>query len=444
MRIAYISPGAAGMYCGTCIHGNTLAAALIKKGHDVALMPTYTPIRTDEASVSVDQIFFGGINVYLQEKIPLFRHTPRILDRLLNSRPLLNWLAQLGSSTDARDLGALTISVLKGEEGHQNKELAKLIEWLASSYRPDVVHLSLSLFIGFAKEIKRALRVPVFCSVQGEDLFFDELTEPYKSETLELIRNRASDVDGFIATSEYYADYMSDLLRVGRDKFYVVMLGINLADHGIGPGAKSGESFTVGYLARVCPEKGLHILVEAFSQLKQKLGPAKVRLKAAGYLGKKDRAYFDHIQTKVREWGLSSNFEYLGEVDRQQKIAFLSGLDVLSVPTVYREPKGLFVLEALANGVPVVQPRHGSFPELIEATEGGILVQPNSAAALAEGLELLLRDDEYRQELGQRGQIAVHKSFSDEVMADSMLAVYRSHLPHTMTEMQQHERSTVS
>jgi glycosyltransferase involved in cell wall biosynthesis len=443
MRIAYISPGAAGMYCGTCIHGNTLAAALIKKGHEVALMPTYTPIRTDEASVSVDQIFFGGINVYLQEKMPLFRHTPRFLDSLFNSRKLLNWLAQLGSSTDARDLGALTISVLKGEEGHQNKELAKLIEWLTDSYRPDVVHLSLSLFIGFAREIKRALGVPVFCSVQGEDLFFDELTEPYKSETLELIRKRAMDVDGFIATSEYYADYMSDLLQVEPDKFHVVMLGINLDDHGKRSETKNGEPFTIGYLARVCPEKGLHVLVEAFAQLKQKHGPEKVRLKVAGYLGKKDHGYFDRVQTKVKEWGLSSDFEYLGEVDRQQKIDFLASLDVLSVPTVYREPKGLFVLEALANGVPVVQPRHGSFPELIEATGGGILVEPNSPAALAEGLESLLQDDEHRQKLGQQGQAAVYRSFSDEVMADSMLAVYGNHLSQAMIE-QQEEQSAVS
>ena len=284
MRIAYISPGAAGMYCGTCIHGNTLAAALLRKGHDVALMPTYTPLRTDEADVSIDQMFYGGINVYLQQKIPFFRHTPRVVDRLLNNRTLLKWIAQLGSSTDARELGALTVSVLKGEEGHQNKELAKLIEWLSQSYKPDVVHLSLSLFIGFAREIKRVLGVPVFCSVQGEDLFFDELVEPYRSETLNLITRKAADVDGFIANSEYYADYMSELLQISRDKFHVVRLGINLKDHGQRKKNDNEGPFVIGYLARVCPEKGLHLLVEAFRLLRKKLGPGKIRLEVAGFL----------------------------------------------------------------------------------------------------------------------------------------------------------------
>ena len=128
MRVAYIAAGAAGMYCGSCIHDNTLAAALIRHGVEVALLPTYTPLRTDEKDVSGRRVFYGGINVFLQQKLGLFRHTPRRLDRLLDGRWLLGTLSRFSASTSAADLGALTVSVLQGEEGRQKKELAKLVD----------------------------------------------------------------------------------------------------------------------------------------------------------------------------------------------------------------------------------------------------------------------------------------------------------------------------
>ncbi|HEX9653406.1 MAG TPA: glycosyltransferase family 4 protein [bacterium] len=428
MRIAYISTGAGGMYCGTCIHDNTLAAALIRKGHEVALIPTYTPMRTDETSVSIDHIFYGGINVYLQEKFAFFRHTPWILDRLFNSPRLLNWLSKMSSTTDARDLGALTVSVLKGENGHQRKELEKLVTWLKESYKPDLVHLNISMFLGMAREIKNELDVPLLCGVQGEDLFLEELTEPYRTEASDIMRERANDVDGFIAASRYYADYMADFLHVSREKFHVAMLGIKLDDYIGMPNSKPQSPFVIGYLARLAPEKGLHLLVDAFKKLRHKTGAGKLKLKVAGYLSKKDEAFVAKIRQQLVDEGHDGDFEYFGEVDRVQKVSFLSSLHVLSVPTVYKESKGLFVLEALANGVPVVQPRHGSFPEFIDATGGGILVEPHSADALADGLEQLMNDHARREEMGRKGKEAVRRYFSDQVMADAMVEVYKQYL----------------
>src|SRR2546427_5848986 len=87
MKIVYLAAGAANMYCGTCLHDNTLATALRAAGEDVILAPTYTPLRTDEENISDGHVFFGGINVYLQQKSALFRHSPWFLDALLDSRP---------------------------------------------------------------------------------------------------------------------------------------------------------------------------------------------------------------------------------------------------------------------------------------------------------------------------------------------------------------------
>lgn len=418
MRIAYIAAGAAGMYCGSCLHDNALATALQKLGHDAVLVPTYTPLRTDAPDVSLDRIFFGALNVYLQQKAAPFRHTPAAVDWLLDRPGLIERVSRLGASTDPTELGDLTHSILQGEEGFQAKELAKLVDWLRDDFRPDVVHLTNSMFAGFARNLKRELGVPVVCSLQGEDLFLDQLREPWRSRVRTLLAERARDVDAFQVNSSWYADFMADYLKCDRERMFVVPLGLTLEGHDGEPRAEN-DPLTVGYLARICPEKGLHVLVEAFHLL-----AGKVRLRVAGYLGERDRRYLEDLEARIAGWGLSGSYERVGEVDRAEKIRFLKTLDVLSVPTTYREPKGLFVLEALANGVPVVQPRHGSFPELIEATGGGLLVEPDSPSELARGIETLMRDPGLRRELGRRGREAVHERFDDRAEAEKTLRVY--------------------
>jgi glycosyltransferase involved in cell wall biosynthesis len=424
MRVACIAAGAAGMYCGSCIHDNTLAAALQRLGTDVVLVPTYTPLRTDEEDVSIDRVFFGGINVYLQQKSALFRHTPAVIDRIFDRPRLLNGLSRFSASTSAADLGALTLSVLEGEQGRQRKELNKLVDWLAGDFKPDLVQLPNSLFLGFARELKRRLGVPVICGLQGEDLFVDGLIEPYKSQVLQLLRQRAADVDGFVAPCDYYSDYMARLLDVPPERVHVVHLGIALQGYG-DPVDKADGSFHIGYLARICPEKGLHLLIDAFIDLRTRLKNRKPTLAIAGYLGLADRGYFQDLMSRLRERGLADAVVYQGEVTREEKIAFLQRLDVLSVPTTYADPKGLFVLESLAAGVPVAQPRHGAFPELIAATGGGVLVDPGSASAVAEALAQLADHPQRRLELGSAGQRAVRDRFDDNTMARNTLTVYK-------------------
>jgi glycosyltransferase involved in cell wall biosynthesis len=426
MRIAYIAAGAADMYCGSCLHDNTLASALQKMGHDVALVPTYTPLRVEGPTISLDRVFFGALNVYLQQKAAAFRHTPEAFDWLLDRPGLIRRAARLGASTDPTELGDLTYSILQGEQGFQAKELEKLIAWLRDDLRPDVVHLTNSMFAGFARNLKKELGVPVVCSLQGEDLFLDQLTEPWRTRVRELLSERARDVDAFVVNSAWYADKMAEYLGgVDRKRMIVIPLGLRLDGHGGAVEREPGGPFTIGYLARICPEKGLHVLVEAFRLLAVQ-APGQIRLRVAGYLGARDRKYLEDLEARISGWGLAGAFEHVGEVDREEKIRFLQSLDVLSVPTTYRDPKGLFVLEALANGVPVVQPRHGAFPEMIEATGGGLLVEPESPEDLARGLTELQRDPGLRRELGQRGREAVHARFDDRAEAEATLQAYEA------------------
>jgi glycosyltransferase involved in cell wall biosynthesis len=452
VRIAYISAGAADMYCGSCLHDNTLVAALQRLGHDAVLVPTYTPIRTDEPGVAIERVFFGALNVYLKQIAPPLRRGWARIERLLDRPRLLALVSRLGSATDPGRLGELTLSILRGEQGNQASELDKLVGWLRDSFHPEVVHLTNSMFAGFTRRLKAELGVPVVCSVQGEELFLDGLAEPSRGAVRAALAERAQDVDLFVAPSRFYADLMASYLQVERGRVAVVPLGLSLSGHGAGHGlgrgapqgatrgveesgtesgeargARRGGPWVVGYLGRIAPEKGLALVAAAFRQLAAALGGGgRVRLHVAGYLPPQHRRYLHDVERQLRDWGLAADYLYAGEVTRKEKIAFLGGLDLLAVGTAYAEPKGLYVLEALANGVPVVAPRHGAFPELLTATGGGVLVAPGDPAALAAALAELLRDPGRRERLGRAGREAVHARYGDEAMAAATLALYES------------------
>jgi glycosyltransferase involved in cell wall biosynthesis len=452
MRIAYITAGAAGMYCGSCLHDNTLAAALLELGEDVILVPMYTPLRTDEPDVSIRRVFFGGINVYLQEKLPLFRHTPWWMDRFLDHPALLNSLSGRAGSVDPAKLGDLTVSMLRGEAGNQRKEVEKLVHWLLTDIKPDVVHLSNSMQLGMVRMIRERGGPPVVCQLSGEDLFLEKLPPPHYDRARELLRERAEEVDAFVAINRYYADFMANYLNVDRSRIHVIPHGLNLEGHRQPPvttsgslpvttsgslplagRAREGESPNVsndapriiGFLARICEDKGLHLLVDACEQLAQRTDLPPFELHAAGYLGEGDRPYLEKLQSRANAGPLAGRFKYVGELDRAEKIAFLQSLDIFSTPTVYRESKGLPALEAMANAVPVVLPDHGSFTEMVADTGGGLLHRPLDPADLAERIAELLRDPARATQLGLNGQFAIHDRYHAAAMARQTLELYR-------------------
>jgi glycosyltransferase involved in cell wall biosynthesis len=422
MRIAFITAGAAGMYCGSCMRDNTLVAALRRLGHDALLLPAYMPIKVDEPDTSQKKVFFGGINIYLEQKFWLFRHTPRFLDRLFNFRWLLRWVSRFAVRARYRDQGALTISMLQGATGRQSKEVAELVEYLKDE-KPDVVLLTNALLSGVVPAVKRELGVPVLVTLQGDDIFLDELSVAERARCCALIRENGRSVDGYISTSAYYADHMSGYLGIPREQVYVVQPGINLAGHGGPIEVRSEAPLTVGYFARICPEKGFHRAVEAFIQMRRRPSAPHTKLKASGWLGENNAQYYSDQVKRLEAAGLAADFEHVECPTHEDKVRFMRSIDVLCVPTVYREPKGLYVLEAWANGVPVVLPAHGAFPELIESTGGGLLVAPDSIDELAEALARVLTDHTFRYRTGLAGESAVRERFSAEVMARETVAL---------------------
>ncbi len=403
------------MFCGSCLHDNALAKALGREGWDVQLVPLYTPIRTDEQDTSVDQVFFGGINVFLQQKIPVLRWLPRFLDRFLDQPWLIRRATRRAVETNPQMLGELATSMLRGMAGRQRKEVKRLVDWLVTSAKPDLLILTNLLVAGFVPEFKRRSRIPTLVTLQGDDVFTEQLIAPYRQQVLDLMHQVGQQVDGFIVHSSAYADRMAEYFRLPRSKMLITPLGIDTHDFLSLPGVtdrSNNESRRIGYLARLAPEKGLDVLVDTFIRLKQSPEFADVHLEIAGWLSPENRDFVQLQWEKLAAAGLQSFYRYWGVVERAAKLDFLKSIDLFCVPCRQHEPKGLFALEAMAAGLPVVLPDHGAFPEMIIAPTNAVLFRHGDLDDLLSQWQNLLRDRARRESLGRyaRAYVSTHRN----------------------------------
>ncbi len=423
MRIVQLTPGSGeGFYCENCLRDVAAGAAMRQAGHDVMMLPMYLPLPWRREAAGEAGIFYGGINVYLQQKFRLFRRTPRWLDRLFDSPSLLRWVARRADGMTSAAAQAETIlSMLRGEQGRQAKELERLVAFLAS-HPPDAVILSNALLAGLARQIRRRASAPVICLLQDEDGFLDALPEPLRTEAWTVLAERAGDVDAFVAVSEYYAGVMRQRLGLGDEAVKVVYQGVE--PPAWEPADAPPRPPAVGFLSRACAFKGLDLLVEAFIALK---GGAfgDLTLRVAGGMTRADRPFLAALRRRIADTGHSGDVEFIEAFDQQARQEFLRGLSVLSVPERGGEAGGLYVLEALAAGVPVVQPDCCVFPELLGATGGGLLFRPNDAGSLAEALAKVLGGADLAAKLSRDGRRAVLENFTAARMAEQLAEVCR-------------------
>jgi glycosyltransferase involved in cell wall biosynthesis len=424
MKIVLITPGTGSYYCGVCMRDNALAKELVRQGHDAIMLPMYLPLTLDETAASPETpVFYGGINVYLQQKSSVFARLPRWISSALNHPALLRLAGKRSGMTNGADLGALTVSMMSGEEGRQAAELERLIDLLKNEGRPDAIWLSTLLLVGLARRIKTDLRLPVLASLQGEDGFLDSLPAPWRERAWRLVAERARDLDGIIAPSRFYAEFMADRLGTAGAAIRTIPNGISL--DGFAPEVEPPRSATIGFLARFIEEKGLGLVVDAFIELKRRNNFPDAKLRCAGAMTSDDARYVATLRSKLQSAGIAHDAEFLPNVTRDEKIAFLQSVNLLSVPTQYPEAFGLFLLEAMAAARPVAQPRTAAFTEIVERTDAGILVAPEDASALADGWEALLRDPRRAREWGRKGRAAVERDFTIARMAEAYLAATR-------------------
>ena len=425
MNIVQIIPGSGGsFYCGNCLRDSKYVVALREQGHQVIKIPMYLPIFSDERDIKEIPVFYGAVSIYLKQLYPIFRKAPLWVERLLNSKPLLKMAASMAGSTNAKGLEEMTVSMLLGEDGKQQEELERLVDWMAVHCKPDVVHISNALLLGLAHRIKERLNVPIVCSLQDEDVWVDAMKPVFRDQIWKLMSEKAEDVDHFIAVSDFFSDVMQERMKLPPEKIQSLYLGVDPADYEFIPISNKGRN--IGYISRMCHENGFDILVDAFILLKKKAGFDDVKLILTGGSTGADTSYINGLRKKLSRENLNDQVEIIEDFEETGRKSFFFKVSVISVPVRNGEAFGMYLLESMASGVPVVQPALGAFPEIVKLSGGGITYEPNTPETLCETLARLLSDPEKLNSLSVAARKGVEIRFNIHDHAKEMIAVYQN------------------
>ncbi|MGQ8337975.1 glycosyltransferase family 4 protein [Sunxiuqinia sp. A32] len=423
MKIAHIIPGSGGsFYCGNCLRDSKYMKALLDLGKQVIKVPLYLPIFDDAHDLNEVPVFYGAVNTYLKQRFPLFRHMPAFVDNILDSKKVLHLAAQNAGSTRAKGLEEMTVSMLLGEEGLQKEELERMVHWLKDEAKPDIVHLSNALLIGLARRIKQEMDIPVVCSLQDEDVWVDVMSDKFREESWELMTERGKEIDAFIAVSDFYAEAMKKRLKIEDGKLFKNYIGVDAADYKVVPIEQKQP--IIGFISRMCEENGLGVLVDAFIHLKEDEKYREVKLKITGGKTNDDTAFIKEQKHKIKEAKLEEDVLWVEEFEGEARQIFFDSVSLLSVPVLNGEAFGLYQLEALASGIPLVQPALGAFPEVVGLSEGGVTYHPNSAKKLSKAISSLILDKEKLTDLSKKGLAGVKEHFDVNKQAEKLVDIY--------------------
>ncbi len=424
LNIIQVIPGSGGsFYCGNCLRDSKFVDSLKKQGHKVIKIPMYLPLFSDEHDLEDIPVFYGAVSIYLKQLYPIFRKAPAWFDRLLNSKPLMKLAAGMSGSTNAKGLEEMTISMLLGEEGDQKAELDKMIDWIAEHCKPDVIHLSNALLLGLARRIKQKLNVPVVCSLQDEDVWVDVMKPKAQEYVWRIMAERAADIDAFVAVSNYYAGVAKKWMKIPAEKMNTIYLGVDPADYTFENVVNRKRE--IGYISRMNSENGLDILVDAFILLKKDKQFDDVRLQITGGSTGEDNAYIKEQKRKLENAGILKSVHFWKEFEGQHRQDFLSEVQLISVPVRNGEAFGIYLSEAMATGVPVVQPNLGAFPEIVNAAGGGLIYEPNSPTELAKALSGLLSNPAKIETLSAEARQSVEEHFDINIQAIKLIKLYQ-------------------
>ncbi len=424
MKIVHIIPGSGGsFYCGNCLRDSKYYSSIKTLGHDVLKIPMYLPLFSHDKDNDHVPVFYGAVNLYLKQTYPLFKKAPKWFDNMLNTTPVLKQAAKMAGSTRAKGLEDMTISMLLGEHGKQADELEKMVHWLEKNYKPDVIHLSNALLLGLAGRLNSRLGVPVVCSLQDEDVWVDIMSETSREAVWKLMSEKARDIAAFVSVSHYFTRFMKEKMNLEDKKVHTLHLGVDPDDYKyINSG---GKARSIGFLSRMCEANGLDILVDAFILLKSDAKNHDLKLYVSGGSTGDDNTFIRQQKQKIADAGVDKDVIFLENFDNEHRHIFFERVSVLSVPVRNGEAFGIYLTEAMASGIPAVQPSLGAFPEIIEPGGGGLLCGENTPLKLAAALEKVLGNKKVLEEMSRKAREGVEEKFNINTQSAKLVGIYR-------------------
>ncbi|MGA2284813.1 MAG: glycosyltransferase [Dehalococcoidia bacterium] len=271
---------------------------------------------------------------------------------------------------------------------------------LVRSLEPDLVHALHLTSYGFLAAFAGVH--PLVTSVWGTDVLEAPRLTPFHWLITRYALARA---DRVTATGMRLAEATLRYMPPGKD-VAVIPYGVDLGRFSPRQG-DLGDSFVIGSVGRLSPEKGLKYLLEAMATVIREEPRARLLLAGDG----PERAALGRLTSRL---GLADRVEFAGEVAHERVPDMLARMDVFAMPSTW-EGFGVAALEAEAMELPVVASNVHGIPDVVEDGVSGILVPPKDVDALSRALLRLLRDGEERRRMGRAGRelVACRYSWTD-------------------------------
>ncbi len=426
MKIIYLITGSGGsFYCANCYRDMLYVRAIRKvPGTTSKAIPLYLPPDEDvDNEHEMDtQVFFGAISMYLREKVRIFRNMPMFLEKFFRLKPFLKLAARMAGTTRSEGLEDMTLNMIKGDATFRKDEVYRLVNYLNSEGKPDIIHLSNALILGLARQLKKWMDVKIVCSLLNEDDWVIDMAQEYQSKAWKMMAEESEYIDAFITPSRYSKEQFIRETGVKGDNIHIVPLGFDPPDYK--RPEEQSRPLTIGYFDRVSEHNGFDKLVDAFIDIKTKNIIPDLALHVCGGYTADDKEFIAKQIKKIRDNNLQKNIKICNEFRGDNKAEFFENVDVISVPVRKLDGYGLYILEANGAGIPVVQPATGAFPEILEMTGGGIIYSPDTVSELSKNLVKILTDNNLRKKLGETGSVNIRSKLSLDKMAEGLSAIY--------------------
>jgi glycosyltransferase involved in cell wall biosynthesis len=264
-----------------------------------------------------------------------------------------------------------------------------------------------------------------------------------------MIERRLRKADLILGCSMYITNKIRQSFPSLARRCQTLYNGVDLATYVNDPKKKQKklEFKQLLFVSRVTPEKGLHVLIEALKKVVEKdpyvhleiVGPVnelwtlgnaiwlsddkKVQELASFHTKGSSNPYFDYLTQKLISLNISDKVTFHGKIPHDQTIKLYQTSDILIQPSIFHEPFGMAIIEAMACQIPVVGTKVGGIPEIIEDGKTGLLVESRDCRALAKALLELLSNEDLRMKMGKMGKERA-ESFSWDTIVTNLLSLY--------------------
>jgi glycosyltransferase involved in cell wall biosynthesis len=415
MKVIHLVPGTGHFYCGSCLRDQAWIREMRRQGHEIIVYPLYLPLISD-VDEKTEGLQVNAMEVNFRSK---WQNMPNGLSwfirKVFANQGVLKLISQFTGRTSARVVGEMTLDALVGKEGKQWGVWNELLNQISKHDGVDVISLSNSLLSGLIPSLKMLFpEAKIVVSLQGEDAFVDAFDIELRARVWQQLQKNAVNADLLIAPSEYYAERMKKKGVVGNIR--VLANGVEEYQKKI---IKFKEFYRLGFLSRWIEVKGLERVVDAFIKIAADF--PNWQLSIAGSTQGLNRTFIDRQYQKIKVAGLEDRVEWLENISAEEKWAWYQQLDLFTMPAAEGEAFGLPVVEALMAGVPVIQPRHSSFIQMIEDTGGGVLYDANDEGGYENGLRLIMHDENQRKLYQQQAQLNTKKLYGVKKMAENFV-----------------------